>query len=110
MYNILPPRIPLLRLPKLCYYLSISHHPRFQQPLHAYVQVCCAEQKCRLQFSSFSSSLVTGSRSHKTVQSDVSRILRFYYNDPVSWIRFCLSENDLIVCYLDNTVRHLCRE
>lgn len=29
------------------------------------------------------SSLVTGSKSHKLVTSDVSRILWFYYNDPV---------------------------
>jgi hypothetical protein len=29
------------------------------------------------------SSLVTGSKSHKTVTSDVSRILWYYYNDPV---------------------------
>lgn len=31
----------------------------------------------------FQSSLVTGNKSHKTVQSDVSRILKLYY-DPVS--------------------------
>ncbi|KAL4267101.1 CDP-diacylglycerol--inositol 3-phosphatidyltransferase [Pleurotus pulmonarius] len=30
------------------------------------------------------SSLITGSRSHKTVQSDVSRILRWYYNDSTT--------------------------
>ena len=29
------------------------------------------------------SSLVTGSRSHKLVTSDVSRILWYYYNDSV---------------------------
>jgi len=31
------------------------------------------------------SSLVTGSKSHKLVTSDVSRILWFYYNDPVRY-------------------------
>jgi len=30
------------------------------------------------------SSLVTGSRSHKLVTSEVSRILWYYYNDSVS--------------------------
>jgi len=39
------------------------------------------------------SSLVTGSKSHKLVTSEVSRILWFYYNDPVrssylSWAPF----------------------
>lgn len=33
-----------------------------------------------------SSSLITGSRSHKVITSDVSRILRGYYNDPVSQV------------------------
>ena len=42
------------------------------------------------------SSLVTGSKSHKLVTSDVSRILWFYYNDPVcsshlSWTPFSSS-------------------
>jgi len=35
------------------------------------------------------SSLVTGSRSHKTVQSDVSRILWLYYNDPRTLFVVC---------------------
>ncbi|KAF8580890.1 CDP-diacylglycerol-inositol 3-phosphatidyltransferase [Ramaria rubella] len=35
------------------------------------------------------SSLVTGSRSHKAVTSDVSRILRFYYEDPVKLFLIC---------------------
>jgi len=35
------------------------------------------------------SSLVTGSRSHKIVTSDVSRILRYYYNDPLTLFLFC---------------------
>ena len=35
-------------------------------------------------FTSYSSSLVTGARSHKLVTSDVSRILWLYYNDSVS--------------------------
>jgi len=35
------------------------------------------------------SSLVTGSRSHKLVKSDVSRILRFYYNDPKTLFTIC---------------------
>ena len=33
------------------------------------------------------SSLVTGSRSHKLVTSDVSRILWYYYNDSVRTLR-----------------------
>ncbi|KAH0827091.1 phosphatidylinositol synthase [Lanmaoa asiatica] len=35
------------------------------------------------------SSLVTGSRSHKLVKSDVSRILRYYYNDPRTLFFMC---------------------
>ncbi|KAI5122056.1 hypothetical protein M0805_006040 [Coniferiporia weirii] len=35
------------------------------------------------------SSLVTGSRSHKLVQSDVSRILWYYYNDSKILFLFC---------------------
>ncbi|KAF9500946.1 phosphatidylinositol synthase [Pleurotus eryngii] len=35
------------------------------------------------------SSLITGSRSHKTVQSDVSRILRWYYNDSTTLFLVC---------------------
>ncbi|KAG8906281.1 CDP-diacylglycerol-inositol 3-phosphatidyltransferase [Tulasnella sp. 403] len=35
------------------------------------------------------SSLVTGSRSHKLVTSDVSRILWYYYNDPKTLFLFC---------------------
>jgi len=38
----------------------------------------------RLKLTSSYSSLATGSRSHKTVTSDVSRILWLYYNDSVS--------------------------
>ena len=44
------------------------------------------------------SSLITGSKSHKLVTSDVSRILWFYYNDPVRFshpiqTRFSLPTN-----------------
>jgi len=35
------------------------------------------------------SSLVTGSKSHKIVTSDVSRILRYYYNNPNTLFLFC---------------------
>ncbi|KAJ8473268.1 hypothetical protein ONZ45_g16355 [Pleurotus djamor] len=35
------------------------------------------------------SSLVTGSRSHKSVQSDVSRILRWYYNNQTTLFLVC---------------------
>jgi CDP-diacylglycerol--inositol 3-phosphatidyltransferase len=35
------------------------------------------------------SSLVTGSKSHKLVTSDVSRILWFYYNDPTTLFLIC---------------------
>jgi len=35
------------------------------------------------------SSLVTGSRSHKLVTSQVSRILWYYYNDPKTLFLFC---------------------
>jgi len=35
------------------------------------------------------SSLVTGSRSHKVIQGDVSRILRLYYNDPTTLFIVC---------------------
>jgi hypothetical protein len=37
----------------------------------------------RLGLTRLHSSLVTGSKSHKLVTSEVSRILWFYYNDPV---------------------------
>lgn len=37
------------------------------------------------------SSLVTGSRSHKLVTSDVSRILSYYYNDSVSCRRMLIA-------------------
>ncbi|KAJ7470703.1 phosphatidylinositol synthase [Mycena latifolia] len=35
------------------------------------------------------SSLVTGSRSHKLVTGDVSKILWWYYNDPLTLFVFC---------------------
>jgi len=35
------------------------------------------------------SSLVTGSRSHKTVTSDVSRVLSFYYNNSTNLFLIC---------------------
>ncbi|KAG8788035.1 CDP-diacylglycerol-inositol 3-phosphatidyltransferase [Serendipita sp. 397] len=35
------------------------------------------------------STLLTGSKSHKTIESDVSRILNFYYNNPKTLFLFC---------------------
>lgn len=53
---------------------------------------------------------MTGSKSHKLVTSDVSRILWFYYNDPVRCphlTRIPVSHPPPI---LDNTLPHLCRK
>lgn len=44
------------------------------------------------------SSLVTGSSSHKTVTSDVSRILWYYYNDSRTLFLFCAGNELFFVC------------
>ncbi|EIW66515.1 CDP-diacylglycerol-inositol 3-phosphatidyltransferase [Tremella mesenterica] len=44
------------------------------------------------------SSLVTGSSSHKTVTSDVSRILWLYYNDSRTLFLFCFMNELFFVC------------
>ncbi|WWC99441.1 hypothetical protein V866_006344 [Kwoniella sp. B9012] len=44
------------------------------------------------------SSLVTGSSSHKTVTSDVSRILWYYYNDSRTLFFFCFANEVFFVC------------
>jgi len=44
------------------------------------------------------SSLVTGSSSHKTVTSDVSRILWYYYNDSRTLFVFCFANELFFVC------------
>ena len=55
------------------------------------------------------SSLVTGSRSHKLVTSDVSRILWYYYNDSVSALSLTLACPLASWCAA-NPVFHVCRE
>lgn len=48
------------------------------------------------------SSLTTGSASHKTVTSDVSRILWYYYNDATTLFLFCLgNEVFFVALYLN---------
>ena len=86
MYDVLLVVLLIFSVPKLDGSVSIPYRTRFCQPLHAHVQV-------RFLFWRYSgpselmplnqSSLVTGSRSHKLVTSDVSRILWYYYNDSV---------------------------
>ncbi|WVR03674.1 hypothetical protein IAU60_000669 [Kwoniella sp. DSM 27419] len=44
------------------------------------------------------SSLTTGSSSHKTVTSDVSRILWYYYNDSRTLFIFCFANELFFVC------------
>ncbi|WVQ77319.1 hypothetical protein IAR50_007003 [Cryptococcus sp. DSM 104548] len=44
------------------------------------------------------SSLATGSSSHKTVTSDVSRILWYYYNDTRTLFVFCFANELFFVC------------
>lgn len=56
------------------------------------------------------SSLVTGAKSHKLVTSEVSRILWFYYNDPVRPSNLMRNLLLTISRLLDNTFPHLCRE
>lgn len=49
------------------------------------------------------SSLTTGSSSHKTVTSDVSRILWYYYNDSRTLFVFCFANELFFVClYLNH--------
>ncbi|KIR51759.1 CDP-diacylglycerol-inositol 3-phosphatidyltransferase [Cryptococcus gattii Ru294] len=49
------------------------------------------------------SSLTTGSTSHKTVTSDVSRILWYYYNDSRTLFVFCFANELFFVClYLNH--------
>jgi len=51
------------------------------------------------------SSLVTGSKSHKLVTSDVSRILWFYYNDPTTLFLICAgNELFFVALYLAHWV------
>jgi CDP-diacylglycerol--inositol 3-phosphatidyltransferase len=51
--------------------------------MYRYLVHVPASVSTRESYSFARSSLVTGSKSHKLVTSDVSRILWFYYNDPV---------------------------
>jgi hypothetical protein len=51
--------------------------------MHMYRQVKLNFRSMLLTETCVLSSLVTGSRSHKLVTSDVSRILWYYYNDSV---------------------------
>ncbi|KAG8808056.1 CDP-diacylglycerol-inositol 3-phosphatidyltransferase, partial [Serendipita sp. 399] len=47
------------------------------------------------------STLLTGSKSHKAIESDVSRILSFYYNNPTTLFLFCAgNELCLFALYL----------
>jgi hypothetical protein len=87
--------VPSIRLA-----LPGSHLARFCQSLHSHVLVSpslrldrikrvsviiegLADVKDGLRFMVLCRSLATGSTSHKTVKSDVSRILWYYYNDNV---------------------------
>ncbi len=85
MHNVLLTLLPLICISGLCNPVPVSNCARFQQSLHAYVQVRKQNgESGGLCLTYPISSLVTGSRSHKTVTSDVSRILNLYYTDSVS--------------------------
>lgn len=80
--------LPGIRAP-----VSVPDHARLQQSLHAYVQVrpgvrlsvvCISLTLQPDHLACTHSSLVVGARSHKLVTKNVSRILWYYYNDPVS--------------------------
>ncbi|KAJ9090843.1 hypothetical protein QFC20_007804 [Naganishia adeliensis] len=51
-------------------------------------------------------SLLTGSSSHKTVTSDVSRILWYYYNDSRTLFFFCFCNELFYVCLYLNAFYH----
>ncbi|KAI9632844.1 CDP-alcohol phosphatidyltransferase-domain-containing protein [Dioszegia hungarica] len=53
------------------------------------------------------SSLATGSTSHKTVTSDVSRILWLYYNNKITLFIFCFANETFFFClYLNKFWTH----
>ena len=79
--------LPVVSISAVCSGLPIFDLIGLCEPLHAHVQVSVL-QTISPPFvdvlPALRSSLVTGSRSHKLVTSDVSRILWYYYNDSVS--------------------------
>ena len=81
----MPLMLFIVRLPNVCDSVPVPYRTRLQQPLHAHVQVSSVTSTVQLTvYSASRSSLATGAKSHKLVKSDVSRILWYYYNDPVS--------------------------
>jgi len=87
LHNILSPVLFIVRIPQLRFIVPVPNIVGFRKSLHAHVQVCPTPILCDLWGHLsylFNSSLVTGSRSHKLVTSDVSHILWLYYNDSVS--------------------------
>jgi hypothetical protein len=62
----------LIALDFSSHYMHMYRYYHFPTCLFIHMNLTCSR-----------SSLVTGSKSHKLVTSDVSRILWFYYNDPV---------------------------
>ena len=83
MRNVMSIVLPCFYIPRVCPPLSVPHHPRLFQPLHAHVQVRhlfpFRLQNINYHFVAIHSTLTTGSRRHKSVKSDVSRILSWYY-------------------------------
>ena len=83
MRNVMSTVLPCFHIPRVCPTLSVPHHPRLFQPLHAHVQVRrlfpFRLQSANYHFGAIHSTLTTGSRRHKLVKSDVSRILSWYY-------------------------------
>lgn len=107
LHDCLTPLLSCLDLPRLCHLFPVSHCPRLQQSLYAYVQVRGSLRILSLAHEIFSS-LVTGSTSHKLVKSEVSYILSLYY-DPVSRM-FHLVSRSLLMHNPAEIVPHLCRQ
>ncbi|PCH38087.1 CDP-diacylglycerol--inositol 3-phosphatidyltransferase [Wolfiporia cocos MD-104 SS10] len=77
----------------LCY-LSSAY------PQYAWVFQCLITLDFSSHYMHMYSSLITGSRSHKTVNSDVSRILKFYYDSRTLFVMCAGNELFFVALYL----------
>lgn len=83
-------------LPTLGPTIPVPNQSWFRFPLHAHVLVSPSDP-ILIMCLTFRS-LATGSTSHKTVQSDVSRILWYYYNNSLTLFIFCLANETFFFC------------
>jgi len=89
--------LPLVRIPEMGPALPVPDNPGLFIPLHPHVQVSeswtgrilGAQTSLTSMRNSHPSTLVTGSKSHKSVTKEQSRILWSYYNNNRTLFFFC---------------------